>query len=84
MDLKALLSAAWGLQPTKILPVEQGLINHTWLVHTSTADYILQQINTHVFKDPQQLQQQLESLIQTLARCSMNYLSTMPSRLLLQ
>jgi len=62
MDLKALLSAAWGLQPTKILPVEQGLINHTWLVHTSTADYILQQINTHVFKDPQQLQQQLVAL----------------------
>ena len=80
MDLKGLLSAAWGLQPTKIVPVEQGLINHTWLVHTSTADYILQRINTHVFKDPQQLQQQLVTLSKKIDLNSLVPLHYIPSK----
>jgi thiamine kinase-like enzyme len=79
MDLKALLSDAWGLRPTKILPIDQGLINQTWLVHTSTADYILQQINIHVFKDPQQLQQQLVVLSNELEASFLVPLRYLPS-----
>lgn len=62
MELKALLSEEWGLQPTHISPIEEGLINHTWLVRTTTSNFILQKINAHVFKAPAHLQQQLQGL----------------------
>jgi len=60
MELKALLFEEWGLQPTHISPIEEGLINHTWLVRTTTANFILQKINAHVFNEPALLQLQLE------------------------
>jgi aminoglycoside phosphotransferase (APT) family kinase protein len=62
MELKALLFEGWGLQPTQISPIEGGLINHTWLVRTTTSNFILQKINAHVFKEPVHLQQQLQGL----------------------
>jgi aminoglycoside phosphotransferase (APT) family kinase protein len=62
MDLKVLLFQEWGLQPTQISPIEEGLINHTWLVRTTTSNFILQKINAHVFKEPAHLQQQLQGL----------------------
>lgn len=62
MDLKVLLYEEWGLQSTQISPIEEGLINNTWLVRTTTSNFILQQINAHVFKEPALLQQQLQGL----------------------
>ena len=62
MDLKVLLFDEWGLQPTQISPIEEGLINHTWLVRTTTSNFILQKINAHVFNEPALLQRQLEGL----------------------
>lgn len=59
MDLKALVNIEWGLTSTNILPIVNGLINRTWLVRTPTADFILQNVNTIVFKDPGKLQEQL-------------------------
>lgn len=59
MDLKALVNIEWGLTSTNILPIDNGLINRTWLVRTPTADFILQNVNTIVFKDPGTLQEQL-------------------------
>lgn len=59
MDLKALVNIEWGLTSTHILPIDNGLINRTWLVRTPTADFILQNVNTIVFKDPGKLQEQL-------------------------
>lgn len=62
MDLKHLLDRIWGLSVTVVKPIDQGLINHTWLVRTPTHNFILQQINFKVFKNPNLLQEQLQSL----------------------
>ena len=66
MDLKHLLDSVWGLKVTEVKPIDQGLINHTWLVRTPTHNFILQQINTTVFKNPVLLQNQLHWLSQNL------------------
>lgn len=67
MDLKHLLDSIWGLKVTEVKPIDLGLINHTWLVRTPTHNFILQQINTAVFKNPVLLQDQLHWLSQKLA-----------------
>ena len=62
MDIKKLLQTQWGISAHQIIPITEGLINQTWLVRCASADYILQQINTEVFKQPVVLQQQLVDL----------------------
>lgn len=62
MDVRSLLQTHWNLSPSQVVPITEGLINQTWLVRTAAADYILQQINTEVFKEPAVLQQQLVDL----------------------
>jgi thiamine kinase-like enzyme len=44
----------YGLHPEEcnVQPFGTGLINHTWLLKKDDEAYILQQINTNVFKDP--------------------------------
>ncbi|MFM6947029.1 MAG: aminoglycoside phosphotransferase family protein [Flavobacteriales bacterium] len=66
MDLKHLLSSIWGLSVTEVKPIDVGLINHTWLVRTPSHNFILQQINTSVFKNPMLLQDQLQQLSQKI------------------
>ncbi len=66
MDLKHLLDSIWGLKVTEVKPIEKGLINLTWLVRTPTHNFILQKINTTVFKNPVLLQHQLHWLSQNL------------------
>ena len=39
-----------------ITPIENGLINHTFLVETESEKFILQQINTLIFKNPNAIQ----------------------------
>ena len=39
-----------------ITPIENGLINHTFLVETESGKFILQQINTLIFKNPNAIQ----------------------------
>lgn len=62
MDIRSLLQTHWDLSPSQVVPITEGLINQTWLVRTAAADYILQQINIEVFKEPAVLQQQLVDL----------------------
>lgn len=62
MEIRSLLQMHWGISPTQVVPIKNGLINQTWLVSSAAADYILQQINTEVFKQPAVLQQQLVGL----------------------
>ena len=42
----------YGWENATSIPLSQGLINHTFDVHTAQGDFILQNINTQVFKDP--------------------------------
>jgi Ser/Thr protein kinase RdoA (MazF antagonist) len=51
-------------ESVQVSPYGTGLINYTWKVNTSSAQFILQQINTNVFKFPDRIDQNL-SLIRT-------------------
>lgn len=76
MDVRSLLQTHWDLSPSQVVPITEGLINQTWLVRTAAANYILQQINTEVFKEPAVLQQQLVDLsasIQLPSLVPLNY-----------
>jgi len=42
----------YGWENATAIPLSQGLINQTFDVHTSHGNFILQSINTQVFKDP--------------------------------
>lgn len=80
MDLKALLFEEWGLQPTQISPIEEGLINHTWLVRTTTSNFILQKINAHVFNEPVLLQHQLHGLSKAVVLPQLTPLQFLPAK----
>ncbi|MFZ9657319.1 MAG: phosphotransferase [Crocinitomicaceae bacterium] len=66
MDLKSFVDQTWGLTCTALIPIEEGLINHTWFLRTPTHNYILQKINVVVFKKPEKLQEQLQTLSKAL------------------
>jgi len=51
-------------EPDQITPFGTGLINCTWKVNSITGTYILQRINTNVFKSPERIDHNL-SLIKT-------------------
>jgi len=80
MDLKALVNIEWGLTSTHILPIDNGLINRTWLVRTPTADFILQNVNTIVFNDPIKLQEQLVFLAAKIEVPNLVPLHYLPTR----
>lgn len=80
MDLKALVNIEWGLTSTHILPVDHGLINRTWLVRTPTADYILQNVNTIVFREPQVLQDQIVKLTNSIQLPTLVPLKFLPTK----
>lgn len=70
----------FGLTPSdnKIEPFGSGLINHTFKVHGKGEDYILQQINTHVFKSPDHIAKNLALLQAYLEKNQPGYLFVAP------
>ncbi len=42
-------------ETTSIMPLWQGLINHTWKITVNNDAYIFQKINHHVFRHPQDI-----------------------------
>jgi thiamine kinase-like enzyme len=46
---------AFDLREARLEPFGSGLINGTWKVYTREGNYILQKINTQVFKQPQNI-----------------------------
>ena len=44
------LLKAYNLEAIDIIPLNQGLINETYIVKTEQQDYIVQSINTKIFK----------------------------------
>jgi len=52
MELKAVISAFIGEQNHSVSAIDNGLINHTYFVETDSGKYILQKINTDIFKNP--------------------------------
>ncbi|MGC4130406.1 MAG: phosphotransferase [Bergeyella sp.] len=55
MELKAVISAFIGEQNYSVSAIDNGLINHTYLIETENKKYILQKINTDIFKNPQSI-----------------------------
>lgn len=55
-----------------------GLINNTWMVANSGSDYILQRINHNVFKEPEAIAENIDSIGSYLATAYPGYKFTMP------
>ena len=57
------ICSAFGIRPTEITALTQGLINQTYKVTDAGGDaFIVQQINTRIFQQPQQVQQNFVQL----------------------
>ena len=57
MEPKIIIEQFLGaVEILSIIPIENGLINNTYLVETADNKYILQKINTKIFKDPKAIQ----------------------------
>ncbi len=72
--------ASYGLQyeDFKIEPYGSGLINYTWKVSNAEHEYLLQKINTKVFKDPMLIDSNLLELREYLDKYSPDYLFVSP------
>lgn len=62
----------------QIQPFGSGLINHTWLVKNGQHQYILQRINTQVFHNPQNIDNNISNLAAYLTTHYPGYLFTTP------
>jgi Ser/Thr protein kinase RdoA (MazF antagonist) len=71
---------AYGLnaEKFKIEPFGSGLINHTWKVYSEKLAYILQEVNTEVFRQPQNIAQNIETIKKYLDQTAPKYLFVAP------
>ncbi|WP_025142901.1 phosphotransferase enzyme family protein [Pedobacter jeongneungensis] len=71
---------AYGLnvEKFKIEPFGSGLINHTWKVYSEELAYILQEVNTEVFRQPQNIAQNIETIKKYLDQTAPKYLFVAP------
>lgn len=70
----------YDLDPKKttIQPFGDGLINHTWMVNTDQKKYILQKVNSEVFKRPSDIDENLSLLKKYLNNAHPEYLFISP------
>ncbi|MBE9597917.1 phosphotransferase enzyme family protein [Pedobacter sp. MC2016-24] len=74
--------ALYGInqQSSSIQPFGDGLINHTWKIATAGANFILQKVNSDVFKTPEEIDENLLLLKQFLSKYHPDYLFVAPVR----
>lgn len=72
--------SAFGINADRsaIVPFGSGLINGTWKVSIGEDAYILQRINTNIFKSPQAIADNLLSLQTYLAQTAPDYIFAAP------
>jgi hypothetical protein len=72
--------SAFGIAagPSAVIPFGSGLINGTWRVSVGDDAYILQRINTNIFKSPQAIADNLVSLQTYLAQTAPGYIFAAP------
>lgn len=59
---------AYGCSPNSIvIPFGNGLINDTWKVEDGSKNYILQKINTDIFKHPEYISENIQSIASYLS-----------------
>jgi thiamine kinase-like enzyme len=71
---------AYGLHDTSVdvTTISNGLINHTWKLSEGNHNWILQKINTSVFKKPLLIQENIDRLGEFIQSVHPDYLFTMP------
>ena len=72
------LRLAYGWNDVKLSVINSGLINSTWKATAAARAYVLQQVNTHVFKRPDKIDENLERLASYLGEKAPGYLFTAP------
>lgn len=74
----ALIQFGIDVVNASISPVQQGLINHTWKIEEGTASYILQRVNDAVFKNPEDIADNIAAIAGYLAGHYPGYTFTAP------
>ncbi|MEO8762791.1 MAG: aminoglycoside phosphotransferase family protein [Ginsengibacter sp.] len=71
---------AYGLKndSLEVRAFGSGLINNTWLVKTNDDDFILQRINTAIFKEPLHIAQNIEMISAYFSKNYPEYLFVVP------
>jgi Ser/Thr protein kinase RdoA (MazF antagonist) len=71
---------AYGLESNslKIIAFGSGLINNTWQIKKAHDDYILQRINTTIFKEPAAIAQNIQMISRYLQKHHPEYLFVVP------
>lgn len=78
MDLPAAVLESYAFTDPVVRPFGSGLINHTFLVTDGSASYILQRVNTGVFKDPFAIAGNTEALSRWLSAHEPGYFFVQP------
>lgn len=77
-SIQQTIQQRYGWENAVFRPVASGLINHTFQVQDDGHIYILQEVNSHVFKHPEQIDENLNRLSDYLAIHAPGYLFTAP------
>lgn len=72
------LAAKYGWHNYQMTPIESGLINHTYKVVAPQGKFVLQQLNTNVFKQPLVIDANMQLLKANLATSQPDYLFVAP------
>lgn len=64
--------------PVTVSPVYQGLINNTWKVAVNGHAYIVQKLNQHVFKNPEEISYNISQVAEYLAKHHPEYFFVAP------
>jgi Ser/Thr protein kinase RdoA (MazF antagonist) len=65
-------------QRSEIMPLTEGLINRTWKISTAKGEFILQQINSNVFKNPGHIAANIRMIDDHLKEHHSSYLFVAP------
>lgn len=72
------IQSAYEWKDAVITPVQSGLINATWKVAAGSSVYVLQRINTKIFRHPEWIDDNLRMVADYLQRVNPGYLFTAP------
>jgi Ser/Thr protein kinase RdoA (MazF antagonist) len=77
--------SAFGISKeyTEVIPFGTGLINNTWHIKSNGSSYILQRINQHVFKNPEDIAFNIKSIADYFAKTHPDYFFVTPKRTVL-
>jgi Ser/Thr protein kinase RdoA (MazF antagonist) len=80
MSVSANVLAVFGFDASlvSVKPLGEGLINHTYIVDAESASYVLQKINTSVFKNPDAIAHNIQLIAEYLSAHNPNYYFVAP------